>query len=43
MKLKKIKRPDKKPSECVMDEKYSILFSSNLLIDETLHYEVRFL
>lgn len=43
MKLKKIRRPDKKPLECVMDEKYSILFTSKFFIDETLNFEVSFL
>lgn len=43
MKLKKIRRPDKKPFECVMDEKYSILFASKFFIDDTLNFEVNFL
>jgi len=43
MQLKKIKRTEKKGTESVMDEKFSILFSSKFFIGNELQFEVRFL
>jgi len=42
MQLKKIKRTEKKGTESVMDEKFSILFSSTFFIGNELQFEVRF-
>jgi len=42
MQLKKIKRAEKKGTESVMDEKFSILFSSTFFIGNELQFEVRF-
>lgn len=41
MQLKKIKRTEKKGTESVMDEKFSILFSSKFFIGNELQFEVR--
>lgn len=43
MQLKKIKRTEKKGTESVMDEKFSILFSSKFFIGNELQFEVRYL
>lgn len=43
MQLKKIKRTEKKGTESVMDEKFSILFSSKFFIGNELQFEVRFI
>jgi len=43
MQLKKIKRTEKKGTESVMDEKFSILFSSKFFIGNELQFEVSFL
>ncbi|KAL5244355.1 hypothetical protein ACI65C_011765 [Semiaphis heraclei] len=40
MQLKKIKRTEKKGTESVMDEKFSILFSSTFFIGNELQFEV---
>lgn len=40
MQLKKIKRTEKKGTESVMDEKFSILFSSKFFIGNELQFEV---
>lgn len=40
MQLKKIKRTEKKGTESVMDEKFSILFSSKFYIGNELQFEV---
>jgi len=42
MQLKKIKRTEKKGTDSVMDEKFSILFSSTFFIGNELQFEVRF-
>jgi len=42
MQLKKIKRTEKKGTESVMDEKFSILFSSKFFIGNELQFEVSF-
>lgn len=42
MQLKKIKRTEKKGTESVMDEKFSILFSSKFFIGNELQFEVRY-
>jgi signal transducer and activator of transcription 5B len=43
MQLKKIKRADKKGTDSVMDEKFSILFSSKFCIGNELQFEVRYM
>jgi len=42
MQLKKIKRTEKKGTDSVMDEKFSILFSSTFFIGNELQFQVRF-
>lgn len=42
MQLKKIKRTEKKGTDSVMDEKFSILFTSTFFIGNELQCEVRF-
>lgn len=43
MQLKKIKRADKRGTDSVMDEKFSILFSSKFCIGNELQFEVRYM